>query len=410
MSDLVDEVVDAAAWSLPTRVVSGAGAMDTLPLVLRVGAHVLVVVDRHVATTAIVTELEDRLRRVDVDWIVVDEQPALARLKKLASDRRVPPGSVVIGIGGGSTLDTAKMLALGMENRGAFADDYWSVPKGIVSLSPRLRRTTRLIQVPTTIGTGAEVNPSACVLDEVGRKRLVQHPQLAAQVALIDPRIVRDLPRRLVASGAVEILTRLLLPYLSDARARDRTIVQDATSRALMSVVIEQTPLALATPRDERAIFALAVASANTWLGWPNVGRPPFGNPLWLVANPIAARLAIPKGIVCAALLPGLLNECPPTGASRERWEVLAPLLGAAADAGDPGSVFESLFRSWGVPGVEVLSVDDRTRSLVLSEIQDLWSGYVEGPIVAQITSIVRALPRAAAAPTDRRACLEAPT
>ena len=149
---------------------------------------------------------------------------ALSTLKALASRISTSDGIVAIGGSGAGPLP-ARALALPTLEK--WLDRTGRA--GWVSLPKPLDPTLRLVAVPTTVGTGAEVNSVAC-LDAPDGKRLVHGPALCPDAALLDPEATRTLPGQLVQEGVFEALSRAIGPY---AGSHDELVFEDGIAESV---------------------------------------------------------------------------------------------------------------------------------------------------------------------------------
>ena len=188
----------------PREVVLGVGQRRVLPTVVQgLGSRALVVTDPHLAAGSGLRELVDGLTAARVAVRVFDEaapELPLEQVPVAADVARRHGADVVIGFGGGSCLDLAKVLALLLAHGGEPGDYYG---EGIVPgpVAP-------VVAVPTTAGTGSEVTPVAVVTDP-GRtiKVGISSPHLIPAVAVCDPELTVSCPRAVTAAAGADALT-----------------------------------------------------------------------------------------------------------------------------------------------------------------------------------------------------------
>jgi NADP-dependent alcohol dehydrogenase len=294
---------------------------------------------------------------------------------------------VVVAVGGGSVMDSAKLAALAVRQPSVLRDG-WDDPGGL--LVPELRASRRAlpsVAAPTTIGTGSEVSPSASVRTEQAKKLLV-HLSLRPTLAVLDPAATATTPRRLVVEGALEVLLRAIGPLVGDsapepfsdrvAAAVARQVVHDGGVVAGRRGTVDTDEIA--------ARHRLALASAHTHTGWLLAGRDSFGHKLWYLANETAVALGVTKMQATSALLPtyldylgrgrfpgtsvrrldemaGLLEVAPgdlPAAAGRllSRWALPSSLSDIGAESALVGGLARSTYRAWGPPHRSLLGFD----------------------------------------------------
>jgi alcohol dehydrogenase len=199
----------------PREVVLGVGQRRVLPAVVQgLGHRVLVVTDPHLADGPGLRELVDGLTASGVAVRVFDEaapELPLEQVPVAADVARRHGADVVLGFGGGSCLDLAKVLAL-LFAHGGEPGDYYG--EGLVPgpVAP-------LVAVPTTAGTGSEVTPVAVVTDP-GRtiKVGISSPHLIPAVAVCDPELTVSCPRAVTAASGADALTHGVEAFTAVAR------------------------------------------------------------------------------------------------------------------------------------------------------------------------------------------------
>jgi len=236
---------------------------------------------------------------------------------------------VVIGLGGGSALDSAKAVAALYTNPGDVLDYLEVVGQGRSLAQPPLP----VLAIPTTAGTGAEVTRNAVIGAPAQRVKVsLRSPFLLPRLALVDPVLTYGLPPAVTASTGMDALTQLIEPYLS-ARANP---VTDAFCRQGLSLAARSLRRAYEID-DPAARCDMSLAALLGGLALANAG-------LGVVhgfAGVLGGMLQAPHGALCAALLPhGLqanfqaLQARQPGHPALSRFgDVSRILLGREADA-----------------------------------------------------------------------------
>lgn len=129
---------------------------------------------------------------------------------------RLADTELVVGIGGGSLLDQAKLATLIRANPDAYARLTVPQRSGLLVLGPGTTRSLPLVAVPTTVGTGTEFSGVACLSYPEQGKRLVMGTALRPKVAVLDPVATGTLDDELIAEGVLEALFRVVSPYVGD--------------------------------------------------------------------------------------------------------------------------------------------------------------------------------------------------
>lgn len=195
----------SATLHQPQQLVFGSGCLADCAEHLRASARGPVLIVTSPSSRTYAERLAEGLVHAQVDDSVRGEPTVTGFLGLLEKARSIAP-EVVVGIGGGSPLDTAKLVAALVRNEQSIADVF-----GIGKLQ---RRATRLVCLPTTAGTGSEVSPNAILLDERERlKKGVISPFLVPDEAWIDPALACTVPPNITAATGLDALTHCIEAY-----------------------------------------------------------------------------------------------------------------------------------------------------------------------------------------------------
>ncbi|WP_017556427.1 iron-containing alcohol dehydrogenase [Nocardiopsis baichengensis] len=303
-----------AASEDQTRVLAaGAGAQTGRRCTL-LGTRALVVGDTGTA------EATDHLRRtvegvreagVQVDTAVLPpEEPATVAGARTVHDRMRRCGAeVLVAVGGGSVIDSAKLARTAFHEPWVLDRALWHRPSGLFALrEPRPCRTRPpLVAVPTRPGSAAEVTDRVAVAPEAGTsRRLLTGETLRPNEALIDPLFSATLSRSDWFSSLAEILFRVLGPFLI---TQDSTDEIDRAAAAwvdeLLGIGVHLAGGDAPTARQRLRVAEISVATATG----DHVRRwAPRMAAWWCVQNTVAARTGFAKGRLSALALPTLLE------------------------------------------------------------------------------------------------------
>jgi len=190
----------------PERIVFGSGCLvDSVEYVASQSLRRVHIVSSK-SLRQIVEELSGKLKEkgclVSFDFSI-DREPTITMFERSLEKARSTGADCFIGIGGGSVLDVAKLLA-------AFSNSTQQISEtfGIGLLKGR---SSHLICIPTTAGTGSEVSPNAILLDEAAKlKKGVISPHLVADAAFIDPSLAHSVPPSVTAATGLDTLTHCI--------------------------------------------------------------------------------------------------------------------------------------------------------------------------------------------------------
>ncbi|MEI6075741.1 MAG: iron-containing alcohol dehydrogenase [Verrucomicrobiota bacterium] len=243
----------------------------------------------------------------------VDREPTeelFERILLMAQGEKIDS---VLGIGGGSAIDVAKLVAALAQGRQPVREVF-----GINLLAGR---QLPLVCLPTTAGTGAEVSPNAILLDETDEsKKGVISPHLVPDAAFLDPLLTLSVPPAVTAATGLDALTHCIEAY---ANKYAHPLVD---TYALRGVELIAANLARAvregSDTEARAALALGSLYGGLCLGPVNTAA------VHALAYPLGGRFRIPHGVANALLLPHVLRFNFP--AAPERYAEISAALGVA--------------------------------------------------------------------------------
>lgn len=232
---------------------------------------------------------------LEIEHAVIDGEPSPERVDETVDRFAGARIDVVAGIGGGSALDAAKAIAGLLRSGTRVLDHLEGVGRGLPYTGP----ATPFVAVPTTAGTGSEATRNAVLSRQgaEGFKKSFRHPDLVAQVAVVDPSLLDTCPKPLIAANGMDAFTQLLESYVS-LRASPFT---DALASSGMQAFrdgfwpawTEDDPLA------QKGYQKLAYASLCSGITLAQCG---LGSVHGL-ASPLGAFFPIPHGVVCGTLV-----------------------------------------------------------------------------------------------------------
>ncbi len=196
-------------FSFPNTIYFGAGAIDNLPGYIQDTGFKkpLVVTDPGMLNTDVFPKVEAVLKAGNVDYAVfsdVNPNPLDSDIDKAVAVFKAENCDGLIGLGGGSALDAAKVVQV-LAAHGGRVNDYDIATGGNANITGPL---APCIAIPTTAGTGSEVGSCSVITSvEQGRKFLVCSPLLRPAIALLDPELTIGLPASLTAGTGMDAFT-----------------------------------------------------------------------------------------------------------------------------------------------------------------------------------------------------------
>ena len=257
-------------------------------------------------------------------------EPSVDVLREAVESARHAVCDVVVGIGGGSVIDTAKAVGALLTNGGDVMEYLEVVGEG----KPLVNAGAACIAVPTTAGTGAEVTRNSVLyVPDKKVKVSMRSGYMLPRVAVVDPELTRLMPREVTASTGLDALTQLIEPYVSHlANPLTDGICVEGLKRAVRSLGRAYRDGEDMAAREDMAVASLfgGLAHANAKLGAVHG-----------FAGPLGGMICAPHGVICARLLPGVIRanieaflERDPENAAVDRYAGVARIMTGDESAG----------------------------------------------------------------------------
>ncbi|MFW9908562.1 MAG: iron-containing alcohol dehydrogenase [Candidatus Thorarchaeota archaeon] len=304
-------------WFDVPRVAFGEDALDELELVKGENAIIITdsVIDGFGYSGRVKKILERNGWQVSV-WKDAEPDPRVSIVKSAAKAMQEVGADTIIAVGGGSVMDTAKAAWV----------LYVNPDMNLEALSPfdvlGLKQKARLISIPTTAGTGSEITRAIVVReDESGRKFATTNPELMAELAILDPEFVKDLPEKMTVYTGMDALTHAVEGYISVWK----NDFSDACSLKAIQLVFEWLPKSVANLGDLQAREKMLVAAALAGMS--------FGNSQACLAHSmghsLGSVLRLQHGLCVGLALPYTIefNASGMPDTAKHYWE-LARLIG----------------------------------------------------------------------------------
>jgi alcohol dehydrogenase class IV len=301
---------------IPQLVRFGVGALNTLGTeIKKIGAQVvLIVTGPKVYRSGLIQPVRDQISKAMVSVDIFSEaepEPTLLGLNKAASKLKRSKYDVIVGVGGGSSIDTAKGLSVLLAHGGK-GQDYIGIDK--IS-GPGIA----VIAVPTTAGTGSEVTNIAVFGDtEKELKVGMVSPFLLARTALVDPVLTYSCPRSVTAASGIDALVHAIECYTS----RKANSFTDALAVKAMQLISSSLKTAVSDGSNKDARIAMAEGALLAGIAFGNAGVAA----VHALAYPLGARFHISHGIANGLLLPHVMECNLPTDLTR--YAFIAEVLG----------------------------------------------------------------------------------
>ncbi|MHA6252211.1 iron-containing alcohol dehydrogenase [Oceanobacillus sp. CAU 1775] len=377
---------------------TGWGAMEKLKSELEKFSpeKILIVTDPVLLEIGIISRVRDSLEAAGFNYGIYSEvapEPSLESGEKLVAYTRNHSFDLVIGIGGGSALDLAKLAAVIAPQNGMVADYL-----NLTGTKQIENKGLPKILIPTTSGTGSEVTNIA-VLSLETTKDVVTHDYLLADIAIIDPELTLTVPKRVTAATGIDALTHAIEAYVSNHASR----VTDGLALQAIRLISQSLRTAVYNGKNKQARTDMSYGSYIAGLAFFNAGVAG----VHALAYPLGGQFQISHGESNAVLLPYVMSYI--RSSCKEKMATIYEALGGDMSGMtiDEASVkcveeLEKLISDVGIPrtlkefgipeeAIEKLAVDgskqkrllERSpRRLEMDDIRKIFQAANEGEVV----------------------------
>lgn len=330
------------------------GAAETLGRTLKerfTAERVLLVTDAGITKLGLADDALTSLMAAGIDALVFDQVEAdpadhiILKAAEIAVDEGI---ELVIGFGGGSSMDVAKLVAILAKGEQQLAEMYGV---GMVR-SSRLP----LVLVPTTAGTGSEVTPISVVTTGATTKMGVSDRALLADLAILDATLTTGLPRHVTAATGIDAMVHAIEAYTSKIK---KNPISDTLAVSALVMLGSSIVRACDAPEDLTARRDMLVGAMLAGQAFANA---PVGA-VHALAYPLGGHFHIPHGHSNSLVLPHVLRFNQPVAAPM--YSALASAVGLAADG--PGDNTAAFIR-WLEDITEATGIERRLRDMKITE------------------------------------------
>ena len=309
-----------------TRLVFGEGTVDRLGQFAReLGARrVLLVTDPGIVAAGHAERAQRSLLAANLCVDVFDkakENPTIKCVEDCLAVARAGSIDFIVGLGGGSSMDTAKGCNFLLTNGGQM-QDYWGVGKATKPMLP-------LIAIPTTAGTGSECQSAALIVDEATHQKMAcLDPKAAARIAILDPSLTISQPAGVTGCTGLDAIAHAV----ETAVSKKRNHVSSMYSREAFKLCITSFPEVLLNPNDAAARGRMLLGAALAGLAIENS----MLGAAHSAANPLTAHYGIVHGQAVGMMLPSVVRFNGAGAEAQKAYRELAagtPFSGEAHDS-----------------------------------------------------------------------------
>lgn len=267
----------------------------------------------------------------------IKPNPTIENVKNGVEACKNANADFLIAIGGGSSMDTAKAIAIIITN------PEFSDVRSLEGVAPTKNKCLPIFAVPTTAGTAAEVTINYVITDvERTRKFVCVDPHDMPVVAFVDPDMMSTMPKSLTASTGMDALTHAIEGYTTKAAWEMSDMFH------LEAIKIISSSLRDAVKNDRKGREQMALGQYIAGMGFSNVGLGIAHS----MAHTLGAKYDVPHGVACAMFLPIVMEfNAPATG---EKYKEIARAMGVK----NVDSMTQDEYRKAAINAVKQLSID----------------------------------------------------
>ncbi|WP_037990580.1 iron-containing alcohol dehydrogenase [Thalassospira permensis] len=318
--------------SVPRIVCEAGGIARTGTLMKELGAtRVTVVCDPGIVTLGFADQVQKSLEAAGIAVQIfsdVKADPPQNIVQQAIDGAKEWQADGVVGIGGGSSLDSAKLVAL-LANSDQTIEGIYGIDKATGDRLP-------LIQIPTTAGTGSEVTWVSVITDNNNLKQVVYTPQLMPDIALLDAELTYGLPQKVTAATGLDAMVHAIEGYTSRTR---KNPIADGMAVTALSLLGKNLMKVIENPGDKEARSAMLQGSLIAGMAFANASVAAVHG----LAYPLGARFHIPHGHANALVMAQVLRFNLP--AASKLYAELAPCLIEDADFSSDEDAAEAFVR-----------------------------------------------------------------
>jgi alcohol dehydrogenase len=316
-----------------TRLIYGPGTTDRVgELALELGAKkTLLVTDKGISAAGHANRVRDLLEGSGLQVVLFDdskENPTTSSVELCVAAARAAGVDAILGLGGGSAMDTAKGCNFLLTNGGCM-QDYWGVGKAKSPMLP-------FIAIPTTAGTGSECQSAALIIDEETHQKMAcLDPKAAARIAILDPMLTLSQPVQVAAFTGMDAIAHAVETAVTTKRSE----LSMMFSREAFRLCATAFPLIMAEPKNLEARGNMLLGAALAGLAIENS----MLGAAHAAANPLTAHYGVVHGKAVGLMLPSVVRFNAGDAEARKSYSVLGSTVRngeACSDTDDNFGIF----------------------------------------------------------------------
>lgn len=317
---------------IPNHTVVGTNVLgEAAPLLKKMGNKAFIVTGRHIAVSDMMKQLTALLDENGIDCVIFDGitgEPTDTMIEKGVEMLKSSGCDFIIGIGGGSPLDSAKAIAAMAVNEGSIADYNGKEITGEI---------LPLAAIPTTAGTGSEATKFTVITDsEKGIKMLLKGEVLVPKLAIVDSSFTVGAPKSVTSATGLDALTHAVEAYTS----RKAFSMTDTLAVSAVKRIMKYLPIAYREPDNSLAREQMSIAALEAGICINNSSVTIVHG----MSRPIGALFHVPHGMSNAMLLKECLSFA--VSGAYEKFANLGRETGVASDSDSDETAAEKFIDS----------------------------------------------------------------
>lgn len=317
---------------IPNHTVVGTNVLgEAAPLLKKMGNKAFIVTGRHVAVSDMMKQLTALLDENGIDCVIFDGitgEPTDTMIENGVEMLKSSSCDFIIGIGGGSPLDSAKAIAAMAVNEGSIADYNGKEITGEI---------LPLAAIPTTAGTGSEATKFTVITDsEKGIKMLLKGDVLVPKLAIVDSSFTVGAPKSVTSATGLDALTHAVEAYTS----RKAFSMTDTLAVSAVKRIMKYLPIAYKEPDNSLAREQMSIAALEAGICINNSSVTIVHG----MSRPIGALFHVPHGMSNAMLLKECLSFA--VSGAYEKFANLGRETGVASDSDSDETAAEKFIDS----------------------------------------------------------------
>ncbi|QVY61959.1 iron-containing alcohol dehydrogenase [Cytobacillus gottheilii] len=284
--------------TIPANLYGGSGSLHELSNILKKESarKVIVYTDKGIRNAGLVDELCKVLEETGVEFNVYDDikpEPSYIEVEKIQEETKNAQADLIIGFGGGSVMDAAKLCSV-------LIGATYSV-KDLLDTPQIAAKKIKTIMIPTTCGTGSEATCNAIVaVPEEKVKKGIVNNEMIPDYVILDPQLIRNLPKQIIAATGVDALAHAVECYTSNKA----TPFSNVYALEGAKLIFENIRQAYNEPENMKAKEAMLIGAFYGGVAITGSGT----TAVHALSYPLGGKYHIPHGVSNAILFETVMN------------------------------------------------------------------------------------------------------